>query len=74
MNRVSELLVRSKMAITLELKLCLSNISRGIEKQKGYRGANIELSRVQSIYFQYPIFDRFSPIFKKRLTVKALIA
>ena len=33
-NRVSEPLVGSKMAITLELKLCLSNFSRGIEKQK----------------------------------------
>ena len=31
-NRVSELLVRSKMAITLELKLCLSNFSRVTEK------------------------------------------
>ena len=37
-NRISELLVRSKMAITLELKLCLSNFSRGIERHKeGYR-------------------------------------
>ena len=51
-NRVSEPLVRSKMAITLELKLCLSNfISKGIEKQKGYQGTNIEYSRVQLIYF-----------------------
>ena len=30
------------MAITLELKLCLSNFSRGIERQKGgYKGTNI---------------------------------
>ena len=51
MNRVSEPLVRSKMATTLELKLCVSNFSRGIEKQKGYQGTNIEFSRVQLIYF-----------------------
>ena len=50
-NRISEPLVRSKMAITLELKLCLSNFSRGIEKQKGYQGMNIEFSHVQLIYF-----------------------
>ena len=49
-NRVSEPLVRSKMAINLELKLCLSNFSMGIEKQKGYQGTNIEFSRVQLIY------------------------
>ena len=50
-NRVSELLVRSKMAVILKLKLCLSNFSRGIEKQKGYQGTNVEFSRVQLIYF-----------------------
>ena len=33
-NKVSQLLVRSKIAITLELKLCLSNFSRGIERRK----------------------------------------
>ena len=44
MNRVSEPLVRSEMAITVELKLCLSNLSKGIERQKvGYQGANITL-------------------------------
>ena len=48
-NRVSESLVRSKMAIALELKLCLLNFSRGIEKQKGYF---IEFSRVQLMYFE----------------------
>ena len=31
---VSEPLDRSKMAITFELNLCLSNVSRGIEEQK----------------------------------------
>ena len=50
-NRVSEPLVRSKMVITYELKLCLSNFSRGIEKQKGLQGTNIEFSCVQLIYF-----------------------
>ena len=39
------------MAIILELKLCLSNFCRGVEKQKGYLGINIEVSRVQLIYF-----------------------
>ena len=39
------------MAITLELKLCLSNFSGGIEKQKGYQGTNIEFLRVQLKYF-----------------------
>ena len=38
MNRVSEPLVRSIMAITLEFKLCLSNFRRGIEKQKVIKG------------------------------------
>ena len=46
-NRVSELLVRSKMAITLELKLCLSNFS----EKSDYQGTIIEFSRVQLIYF-----------------------
>ena len=50
-NRVSEPLVRSEMAITLQLKPCLSNFTRGIEKQKGYQGTNIEFSDVQLIYF-----------------------
>ena len=50
-NRVSEPIIRSKMAIILELKLCLSNFSKGIEKQKRYQGTNIEFSRVQLIYF-----------------------
>ena len=35
-NRVGEPFVRSKMAITLEVKLCLSNFSRRIEKQKSF--------------------------------------
>ena len=33
-TRVKEPLARSKMAITLKLKLCLSNFSREIERQK----------------------------------------
>ena len=37
-----ESLVRSKMAITLELNLCQSNFSRGIEGQiEDYQGTNI---------------------------------
>ena len=41
---VSERLVRSKMAITLELKLCLSNFSMRLERQKvGSQGTNITL-------------------------------
>ena len=40
-NKVSEPIVWSKIAITLKLKLCLSN-SRGIETQKGYQGTNAE--------------------------------
>ena len=44
-NRASEPFVRSKIAISLELKLCLSNFSRGIERQnEGYQGASITLS------------------------------
>ena len=66
-NRVSEPLVWSKMAITYELKPCLSNYSTGIEKQKGYQGTNIEFSHIQLIYFS----EQFSPIFKRRLTVLA---
>ena len=43
-NRVSEPLVKSKKAITLEFKLRLSNFSKGIERQKeGYQGTNITL-------------------------------
>ena len=43
----------SEMAITLELKLCLSNFSMGITKQ--------EVIKVQILNFHasYPIFDRF---------------
>ena len=41
MNGVSETLARSKMAITLELKLCPSNLSRRIKRQKeGYQSTN----------------------------------
>ena len=50
-NKVNEPLVRSKMAIILELKLCLSYFTRGVEKQKSYQGTNIEFSPVQLIYF-----------------------
>ena len=50
-NRVSEPLFRSKMAVTLELKPCLSNFRGVIEKQEDYQGTNIEFSHVQLIYF-----------------------
>ena len=44
MNRVIEPFIRSKMAVTLELKLCLSNFSRGLERQKeDYQHTNITL-------------------------------
>ena len=43
-NRVNEPLVRPKTAITLELKICLSNFSREIERQKEiFQGTNIAL-------------------------------
>ena len=43
-SRVNEPLIGSKMAITLEPKLCLSNFSRGIEKQKeGHQSTSITL-------------------------------
>ena len=56
MNRVSEPFVRSKMAITLELKPCLSNFSRGIEKQNSYLGRNIEFSSGPADIFLIPYF------------------
>ena len=44
MNRVSKPLVGSKMAITFEFKLCLSNYSRGMErKTEGNQSTNITL-------------------------------
>ena len=65
MNRVSEPLVRYKMAITLEVKLCLSNLSRGIERQnEGYQETNITLILRRPVdlflipYFR-PIFAHF---------------
>ena len=44
-NIVNVPLVRSTMAIILELKLCPSNFSRGIERQKDglYQGTSITL-------------------------------
>ena len=44
MNRVSVPRDRSKMEITFELKLCLSNFIREIKRQKeSYQGTNITL-------------------------------
>ena len=58
MNRVSEPLVRSKMAITLELQLCLSTFSRGIERQKeDHQGTNTTLTfrhQVDLFFIAYP--------------------
>ena len=52
-NRISEPFVTSKMAIALELKLCLSNLSREIETQKeGCQGTIItSISYLQVIDF-----------------------
>ena len=42
MNGGSEAVVRSIMVLALELKLCLSDFSSGMERQKeGYQGTNI---------------------------------
>ena len=77
-KRVNEPIVRTKvMTISLQLKLCLSNFSRGIERQKeGYQDKSIVLTFTRTVdLFLIPyFFKRFSPIFKMRLTVKALIA
>ena len=57
-NRVIEPLIRSKMAIILEVKLCLSNSSKGIERQK-------EGTRVTLIFTHPDLFltPNFLPIF-----------
>ena len=60
MNRISEPLVGSKMAISLEVKLCLSDFSRGIERQKeGYQETNITLilRRPVDLFLIDNIFD-----------------
>ena len=54
----------SKMAVTLELKLCLSNFSRGIERQKGYQGTNVTLIFTRPVHlflmaYFLPIFANF---------------
>ena len=62
MNRVSESFVRSKMAISLELKPCLSNFSREIERQnEGYQGTSITLifTRLVVFFFNALIFTDF---------------
>ena len=61
------------MAITFELKLCLSNSSRGMErKTEGNQSTNITLIFTSPVdIFLIPIFDQFPPIFKMRLTVRA---
>ena len=51
------------MAITLELKLSLSNFSRVIEEKRGYQGTDIDFSRVQwyilLIHYFWLIFANF---------------
>ena len=64
-NRVCEPLIASKIAVTLELKLCQSNFSREIERQnEGYEGTNItSIFTVPAdlflIPYSSPIFDNF---------------
>ena len=76
MNKVSEPLVRSKMAITLEPKLRLPKFSRGIErKNEGYQGTNVTLIFMRLLdLFLIPYLEQFAPILKTRLTVQVLKA
>ena len=72
-NRVNKLLVGSKMATTFELKICLSNSSRGMErKTEGNQSTNVTLIFTNPVdLFLILYFDQFPPIFKMRLTVRA---
>ena len=76
-NRVSEPLVRSKMAITLEPKLCLPKFSRGIErKNEGYQGTNVTLifMRLPDL-FLIPYFEQICTNFQNEadcLSVKSM--
>ena len=70
MNGVSEPFVGFKIiAITLELKLCLSNFSRGIEKttkKESYKSTSITLIFTRPFdIFLYSIFDRVLPLSKR---------
>ena len=57
------------MAITFELKLCQSNFSRGIKRQKGYQAIKLpKFLRIQLI------MTDFLSIIKTRPTVLALTA
>ena len=61
-NRINEPLLRSKMAITLEVKLPLSNFSRGIERQKQGTSTTLIFTRpvdLFSIRYFRPIFTNF---------------
>ena len=57
-NRVNKPLVRSKMTITLELKLCPSNFSNEMERQEeSYRDTRITLIFTGLVdIFQIPYF------------------
>ena len=65
-KRVSEPLVKYKITVTLELKLCQSKFSSGIERQKeAYQGTNITLIFMRPVdLFLIPViltnFDQFS--------------
>ena len=64
-NKVSKPLVGSKMAITFELKLCLSNSSRVMErKTEGNQSTNITLILTSPVdLFLIPYFRPISPNF-----------
>ena len=57
-NRVSEPLYRYLMTITVEIKVCLSSFSKGIERQKeGHQGTNITLILTRPVdLFLIPYF------------------
>ena len=72
LNKVSKPLVGSKMAITFELKLCLSNSSRRMErKTEDDQSTNITLIFTSPVdLFLIPYFRPISANFKMRLTVR----
>ena len=64
-NRVNEPFVRSKMAVTLKVKPCLSNFRRGIGRQK--EGTNVILSFMRpGDLFLIPLFLTNFHQFSKR--------
>ena len=73
MSRVSKPLVGSKMAITFELKLCLSNSSRGMErKTEGNQSTNITLIFTRPVdLFLIPYFLSISANFQNESDCKS---